>query len=113
MTLASQPVAFFASSTVSNTGSPRCVCPPLPGAVPPTILVPYSIAACEWKVPFLPVKPWQMTLVFLSMRMDIEFLLNSVAHESAGARKYRGMLREYQHRLVVESGKQAQVTRDN
>src|SRR5881227_2480024 len=72
MTLASQPVAFFASITVSNTGSPRCVWPPLPGAVPPTILVPYLIAACEWNVPFLPVKPWQMTLVFLSIRMDMK-----------------------------------------
>src|SRR5690606_22029715 len=29
------------------------------------------MACCEWKVPFLPVKPWQMTLVFLSIRMDI------------------------------------------
>ena len=26
--------------TVSNTGRPRCVVPPLPGEVPPTILVP-------------------------------------------------------------------------
>jgi hypothetical protein len=25
-------------------------------------------------VPFLPVKPWQMTLVFLSMRTDIRRL---------------------------------------
>ncbi len=29
-----------ASATVSNTGRPRCVVPPLPGDVPPTILVP-------------------------------------------------------------------------
>ncbi len=26
-------------------------------------------------MPFLPVKPWQMTLVFLSMRMDIRSAL--------------------------------------
>src|SRR5689334_5537994 len=45
--------------------------PPLPGEVPPTIFVPYAMAASEWKVPFLPVKPWQMTLVFLSIRMDM------------------------------------------
>ena len=32
--------AWIASATVSNTGSPRCVVPPLPGEVPPTILVP-------------------------------------------------------------------------
>jgi hypothetical protein len=29
------------------------------------------MAACEWKVPFLPVKPWQITLVFLSISTDI------------------------------------------
>src|SRR6267142_7230184 len=72
MTLASAPVFSRASATVSNTGRPRCVAPPLPGEVPPTILVPYAIAASEWKVPFLPVKPWQMTLVFLSIRTDME-----------------------------------------
>ena len=37
------PVFSFASATVSNTGRPRWVEPPLPGEVPPTILVPYSI----------------------------------------------------------------------
>jgi len=31
-----------------------------------TILVPYSMACSVWKVPFLPVMPWQMTRVFLS-----------------------------------------------
>src|SRR6476469_418709 len=60
-----------ASATVSKTGRLRWVEPPLPGEVPPTIFVPYAIACSEWKVPFLPVKPWQMTLVFLSMRMDM------------------------------------------
>src|SRR6266702_1650029 len=71
MTLASAPVFSRASATVSNTGRPRCVEPPLPGEVPPTILVPYATAASEWNVPFLPVKPWQMTLVFLSIRTDM------------------------------------------
>src|ERR1051325_6644498 len=71
ITLASQPVFSLASCTVSNTGRLRCVEPPLPGEVPPTILVPYAIACSEWKVPFLPVKPWQMTLVFLSIRTDM------------------------------------------
>jgi len=33
-----------------------------------TILVPYSIACSVWKVPFLPVIPWQMTRVFLSTK---------------------------------------------
>src|SRR3954452_24568183 len=71
MTLASAPVFSRASATVSNTGRTRCVAPPLPGEVPPTILVPYAIAASEWNVPFLPVKPWQMTLVLLSIRTDM------------------------------------------
>ena len=34
------PVAWTASSTVSNTGTPTWVMPPLPGVTPPTILVP-------------------------------------------------------------------------
>ena len=38
--LASQPVFSLASATVSNTGKLRWVEPPLPGEVPPTILVP-------------------------------------------------------------------------
>src|SRR5882757_4511232 len=71
MTLASAPVFSRASATVSNTGRPRCTAPPLPGEVPPTIPVPYAIAASEWNVPFLPVKPWQMTFVFLSIRTDM------------------------------------------
>src|SRR3954470_11074582 len=58
----------MASATVSNTGRSRCLVPPLPGVTPPTIWVPYAIACSEWNVPCAPVKPWQMTLVFLSMR---------------------------------------------
>ena len=34
------PVASRASATVSNTGSPATVSPPLPGVTPPTIRVP-------------------------------------------------------------------------
>ena len=65
--------------------APRWVLPPFLGVTPPTSLVPYAMAwrairlgqrpesggcswrraarrACSlWKVPFLPVKPWQMT----------------------------------------------------
>ena len=33
-------VAFTASATVLNTGLPKCVCPPLLGVIPPTMLVP-------------------------------------------------------------------------
>uniref|UniRef100_A0A2M4D2A3 Putative secreted protein n=4 Tax=Nyssorhynchus TaxID=44543 RepID=A0A2M4D2A3_ANODA len=61
MTLASAPVAFLASATVLKTGRSRCVRPPLPGDTPPTSCVPYSMACCEWNVPCLPVKPWQIT----------------------------------------------------
>lgn len=65
MTEASAPVAATASLTVSKTGRPRVGwrVPPLPGVTPPTTRVPYARACSEWKVPFLPVKPWTMTLV--------------------------------------------------
>src|SRR5579885_1080607 len=69
MTLASAPVAARASTTVSKTGRHRWDAPPFPGTTPPTVLVAYAIACSEWKVPFLPVNPWQMTLVFLSIRI--------------------------------------------
>mgnify|MGYP001794863056 CR=1 FL=1 len=52
------------SCTELNTGKPRCVLPPLPGVVPPTILVPYIIACSLWNVPCFPVKPWHITFVF-------------------------------------------------
>src|ERR1700761_2036488 len=68
MTDAFAPVASTASATVSNTGSPRCVEPPLPGVTPPTICVPYASACSEWKLPCDPVKPWQITLVLRSIR---------------------------------------------
>src|SRR5690606_9420804 len=68
ITDASAPVSLTASSTVSNTGSPMCSLPPLPGVTPPTSRVPYSSACSEWKVPCWPVKPWVMTLVFLSTK---------------------------------------------
>ena len=45
ITEAFAPVACTASATVSNTGQPSCVVPPLPGVTPPTTLVPYACAA--------------------------------------------------------------------
>ena len=45
MPLAVAPVARTAAFTVSNTGSPRCVVPPLPGVTPPTRRVPYASAS--------------------------------------------------------------------
>ena len=38
--LAEAPVSAIASATLSNTGKPRCLRPPLPGTTPPTTLVP-------------------------------------------------------------------------
>ena len=43
----SAAVSLTASLTVLNTGNPRCVCPPLPGVVPPITFVPYSIIWVE------------------------------------------------------------------
>src|SRR6056297_919131 len=67
--VASAPVSLTASETVSKTGKPSAVCPPLPGVTPPTICVPYSLQPRVWKPPALPVIPWQMTRVWLSTRM--------------------------------------------
>ena len=47
-----------ASSTVLKTGTPRWVVPPLPGVIPATTFVPYSIMRCAWNVPSAPVIPW-------------------------------------------------------
>ncbi len=38
--LAVAPVSATARFTVSKTGRPRCLLPPLPGVTPPTTLVP-------------------------------------------------------------------------
>ena len=48
------PVFRTASWTVLNTGKPSMVVPPLPGVIPPTMLVPYSRQAMAWKVPCFP-----------------------------------------------------------
>ena len=68
------PTSILTSLTVLKTGSPRCSVPPLPALTPPTMLVPYSMACFEWKVPCFPVKPWQMTRVSL-----LSFMLTLVA----------------------------------
>ena len=65
-TVAVAPVAAFASATVANTGRSRCFSPAFLGLTPPTIWVPYSMACWQWKVPVLPVKPWQITFVSLN-----------------------------------------------
>ena len=47
-------------------GQTQVLVPPFFGVTPPTICVPYAMACSPWNVPFLPVKPWTITLVFLS-----------------------------------------------
>jgi hypothetical protein len=42
--LATAPVSITASFTVLKTGRSRCLVPPLPGVIPPTTFVPYSMA---------------------------------------------------------------------
>src|SRR5207248_3091713 len=73
--LAVAPVRRTASATVLNTGSDFFDCgpshadPPRPGVTPPTNFDPYSRHWSVWKVPDLPVIPWQITLVLESTRM--------------------------------------------
>lgn len=68
ITVASQPVSLLASKQSLKTGTPRWTPPKFLGLTPPTILVPYSIAVCVWKVPCLPVRPWTSTLVSLLIK---------------------------------------------
>jgi hypothetical protein len=49
------PACFTASATFAKTGLPKCSEPAFFGLVPPTTLVPYSIAWVAWKVPCRPV----------------------------------------------------------
>src|ERR1700677_2316722 len=72
MTVAFAPVSLTASATVSNTGQPSWVVPPLPGVTPPTTLVPYSAQPLAWKVPSLPVMPCTISRVFSSTNTDID-----------------------------------------
>src|SRR5512134_2831458 len=69
MTVALAPVAFTASATVLNTGTPSTFEPALPGVTPPTIFVPYSSICWVWNVPTAPVIPWTRTFVFLLIQM--------------------------------------------
>src|SRR5487761_1725331 len=68
MTVAFAPVFSTACRTVSNTGQPSWVVPPLPGVTPPTTLVPYSAQPLAWKVPSRPVIPCTIKRVFLSTK---------------------------------------------
>ena len=64
-------VDLTASSTLLKTGRPKCSWPPFFGVTPPTSFVPYFKACSEWNVPWWPVKPWQITFVFLLTKIDI------------------------------------------
>src|SRR6201996_252890 len=72
ITVAFAPVLSTASATVSNTGQPSCVVPPLPGVTPPTTLVPYSAQPLAWNVPSRPVIPCTISRVFSSTSTDID-----------------------------------------
>src|SRR5580704_781506 len=74
ITVAFAPVASIAWATVSNTGQPSWVVPPLPGVTPPTTLVPYSAQPLAWNVPSLPVIPCTISRVFSSTNTDIAML---------------------------------------
>src|SRR6266511_1796942 len=63
------PVEETASATVSKTGIPSCVVPPLPGVTPATTRVPYSRLARAWNVPSRPVRPWTRRRVSLPTQM--------------------------------------------
>ena len=41
------------SDTLAKTGRLRCNDPAFAGETPPTMFVPYSMAFCVWKVPFV------------------------------------------------------------
>src|SRR6185437_12635455 len=62
-------VAATACRTVSYTGVPSWLVPPLPGVTPATTWVPYSRHMRAWKLPSRPVMPWTSSRVFLSTRM--------------------------------------------
>src|ERR1700678_1042539 len=74
ITVALAPVFSTAWATVSNTGQPSCIVPPLPGVTPPTTFVPYSAQPLAWKVLSLPVIPCTISRVFLSTNTDIAML---------------------------------------
>jgi hypothetical protein len=69
------PLCCLASRTVSYTGTPSSVWPPLPGVTPATSLVPYASEFLLWNMPASPVKPWQRILVLPSTRTVIGVLL--------------------------------------
>ncbi|OQC49852.1 MAG: hypothetical protein BWX58_00611 [Deltaproteobacteria bacterium ADurb.Bin026] len=66
------PVSLTASATLSKTGSPSTVIPPLPGVTPPKTLVPYSSIQCVWALPMRPVIPCTITRVESSINMLIK-----------------------------------------
>ncbi|EKE08121.1 MAG: hypothetical protein ACD_17C00337G0001 [uncultured bacterium] len=74
---------FFASHTVSKTGTPKTSIPPFPGVTPPTICVPYSLHCSAWNFPACPVIPCTITFVFLLTKMAIYFFTTRTASSAA------------------------------
>ena len=65
------PMALTASCGVLNTGTPRTVCPPLPGVTPATTLVPYSRIRRVRARPSRPVMPCTRTRLVSSIKIAI------------------------------------------
>src|SRR6266571_8433578 len=60
-----------ASLTLSYTGTPSTVAPPLPGVTPATTFVPNSSIAWVWNWPWWPVMPWTTTRLFAVRRTAV------------------------------------------
>src|SRR6266511_2885988 len=76
-----------ASLTLSLTGTPSTVAPPLPGVTPATTFVPNSSIAWVWNWPWWPVMPWTTTRLFEVRRTAV-----SVAPRLHLDRKFCGFL---------------------
>ena len=80
-----------------------------------TILVPYSIAWAVWNVPCLHVRPWQITLVFSSMKtaaeLDMARGIRALLLKKEGGRpRERGAQCGGEHRHCGRSWPERQVT---
>ena len=73
MTEASASVSFLASAQFLKTGSDRCWVPAFLLLTPPTTLVPYSMDASVWKVPWIIIIILRNTYVLTSHTLDEDF----------------------------------------
>ena len=77
------PSAFTASCGVLNTGTPRTVCPALPGVTPAMTCVPYSRINRVRAWPSRPVMPCTRTRFFSSIRIAI-YCIPPISSSSPG-----------------------------